>query len=153
MQFYYFGNDTKELDKYAWYKNNSNGKFQKSGQKLPNAFGLYDMLGNVTEWTLDHYDDKNLEKIPENTTDPAAVFNRARYPKTLKGGSFMDDAIALRCANRFQSEPAWNKRDPQIPKSKWWLTEAGFVGFRIVRPLKQPTKEQADEFYKLYLGN
>ena len=59
---YYFGNDAKELDKYAWYSNNSNNKFQKAGQKLPNAWGLYDMLGNVSEWTLDHYDEKRWKR-------------------------------------------------------------------------------------------
>jgi formylglycine-generating enzyme required for sulfatase activity len=149
---YYFGNDTKELDKYAWYKNNSDNKFQKAGQKLPNAWGLYDMLGNVSEWTLDHYDEKAMEKIADKTTDPFTKPNVARYPKSLRGGSFMDDAAGLRCANRLKSDPSWNRRDPQIPKSKWWLTEGGFVGFRIIRPLQQPTKEQVDEFFKEYLG-
>lgn len=149
---YYFGNDAKELDKYAWYSNNGNNKFQKSGQKLPNAWGLYDMLGNVSEWTLDHYDEKAMEKISENSVNPVAEPNRARYPKVMRGGSFADDASELRCANRLKSDPSWNRRDPQIPKSKWWLTEAGFAGFRVVRPMLQPSKEQADEFYKQYLG-
>jgi hypothetical protein len=39
-----------------------------------------------------------------------------------------------------------------MPKSRWWLTDAAFVGFRIVRPLKQPSKEEAEKFYKSYLG-
>jgi formylglycine-generating enzyme required for sulfatase activity len=149
---WYFGDDSKELDKYAWYSGNSSNKFQKSGQKLPNVWGLYDMLGNVNEWTLDHYDEKEMEKMADKTTDPFAAPNKARYPKTLRGGSFADDATQLRCTNRFKSDPSWNKRDPQIPKSKWWLTEAGFVGFRIVSPKQQPTKEQANEFFKQYLG-
>ena len=148
---YYFGDDAKDLDKYAWYKDNSNNKFQKAGQKLPNAWGLYDMLGNVSEWTLDHYDTTAYEKIKDKTTDPFAAANRVRYPKTTRGGSFMDDAAQLRCANRTPSNLSWNRRDPQIPKSKWWLTEAGFVGFRIIRPLKQPTKEEADVFFNQYL--
>jgi formylglycine-generating enzyme required for sulfatase activity len=148
---YYFGNDAKELDKYAWYSNNSNNKFQKAGQKLPNAWGLYDMLGNVSEWTLDHYDSASLEKWSDKITDPFAAPNKVRYPKSVRGGSFMDDAAQLRCANRSASSLSWNRRDPQIPKSKWWLTEAGFVGFRILRPLKQPTKEEAEAFFKQYL--
>jgi len=148
---YYFGNDTSQLGKYAWYAANSDNKFHKSGEKLPNAWNLYDMLGNVTEWTLDHYDEKAYEKIKENSMNPVA-FATSRYPKVLKGGSYADEAIALRVANRMKSDPSWNRRDPQIPKSKWWLTDAPSVGFRIVRPLKQPTKEEAASFYKQYLG-
>jgi hypothetical protein len=64
----------------------------------------------------------------------------------------MDDASALRSAARNHSEPAWNRRDPQVPKSRWWLTDGMFVGFRIVRPLQQPGKEEAEKFYTLYLG-
>jgi len=149
---YYFGDDVNEMDKYAWYKQNSNGKFQKVGQKLPNAWGLYDMMGNVSEWTLDHYDAKMLEKLPENSKDPIVAPNTAKYPKVLRGGGFMDEPFYLRSANRFKSDPSWNRRDPQIPKSKWWLTEAMWVGFRIIRPLNQPSKKEAEAFYDSYLG-
>jgi formylglycine-generating enzyme required for sulfatase activity len=149
---YYFGNDTAQLNKHAWYKKNSNNKFQKAGLKLPNAWGLFDMLGNVSEWTLDHYNEKALEQLPDTCTDPVATPNMARYPKTLRGGSFADDGVQLRCANRTKSEAVWNRRDPQIPKSKWWLTEGSFIGFRIVRPLQQPSAMAINEFFKNYLG-
>jgi len=149
---YYFGNDSAALGKYAWYAGNSDNKFQKAGQKLPNAWGLYDMLGNVSEWTLDHYDEKALEKLADKTTDPQPSFSTARYPKILRGGGYADDASQLRIANRIKSDPIWNRRDPQIPRSKWWLTEASFAGFRVIRPLKQPTRDEAEAFFKKYLG-
>ncbi|GHM99304.1 hypothetical protein WSM22_07940 [Cytophagales bacterium WSM2-2] len=149
---YFFGNEIAELDKYAWYSANSENKFHRSGQKLPNAWGLYDMLGNVSEWTLDHYDEKMLEHLPDKSIDPFAPVITTKYPKVVKGGGYTDGAGQLRIANRMKSDPAWNKRDPQIPKSKWWLTEASSVGFRIVRPLKQPTSEEANAFFKKYLG-
>ncbi len=149
---YFFGNDSTQLDKYAWYNKNSGNKFQKAGQKLPNAWGLYDMLGNVSEWTLDHYDENYLKNLAEKTTDPMAPANKAKYPKTLRGGSFTDEAVALRSAARLASEPVWNRRDPQIPRSKWWITDAAFTGFRIIRPLQGPTAAGADDFFKQYLG-
>jgi formylglycine-generating enzyme required for sulfatase activity len=148
---YYFGNNPSEISKYAWYDNNSENKYHKVGEKLPNAWGLYDMLGNVSEWTLDHYNEKMLEQH-STTTDPFAPVVAAKYPNVLKGGGYADDPAHLRIAHRIKSEPSWNKRDPQIPKSKWWLTEGAQVGFRIVRPLKQPTAEDASAFYKKYIG-
>ncbi len=149
---YYFGNDTTQLHKYAWYKKNSKNKFQKAGLKLPNAWGLYDMLGNVSEWTLDHYNEKAMEQLADSSINPIAAINNAKYPKVLRGGSFADDGVQLRCANRTKSEAVWNRRDPQIPKSKWWLTEGSFIGFRIVRPLQQPTDQEVNIFFKNYLG-
>jgi formylglycine-generating enzyme required for sulfatase activity len=47
---YYFGDDDNQLGDYAWYDENSNNKTHPVGQKKPNAFGLYDMHGNVWEW-------------------------------------------------------------------------------------------------------
>ena len=148
---YYFGDDASQLDKYAWYEKNSDDKFHVVGQKLPNAWGLYDMIGNVMEWTLDHYSEKRYAVL-ESTTDPFAAPNNAKYPKTLRGGGFTETAEELRSSKRFHSDPDWNKRDPQIPKSKWWLTEARWVGFRIIRPLNQPSTEEINQFYKKYIG-
>ena len=64
----------------------------------------------------------------------------------------MDDASQLRSANRFKSDPLWNRRDPQIPKSKWWLTEAKNVGFRLMRPIEQPSEAIINQFFLNYIG-
>lgn len=146
---YFFGEDPSKLSDYAWFKTNSNKKYQKTGQKKPNPWGLYDILGNLGEWTMDQYSDKYFDTV--NTSDPKVVPS-SRYPRSVRGGSYMDDAPSLRSAARSHSEPSWNKRDPQVPKSRWWLTDGMFVGFRIIRPLQQPSPEEAEKFYTLYLG-
>lgn len=147
---YYFGNDQKLLNQYAWFKNNSKEKYQKVGTKKPNAWGLYDMLGNLAEWTIDQYDSTYLTKLSDGQSDPITT-PTSRYPRSIRGGSYLDDANALVVSRRSFSLPSWNKRDPQIPKSRWWLTDGMFVGFRIVRPVQQPSAEEAEKFYKLYL--
>lgn len=149
---YYFGNDVTKLAQYAWFKSNSNNKYQKVGLKKPNPWGLYDMLGNVAEWTMDQYDAEYYKKMTDGETDKI-VFPSSRYPRTIRGGSYMDDSKLLSPTSRQFSQTSWNKRDPQLPKSRWWLTDGMFVGFRIVCPVNQPTKEEAEKIYKLYLGN
>lgn len=149
---YFFGDEEKELEKYAWYKKNSGGVYHKAGQLQPNAFGLYDMLGNVSEWVLDQYDENYFTKMNDGKTDPV-LEPVSRHPHLLKGGSYLDEAAELRCANRTKWQPEWNRRDPQIPKSKWWLTDAPFAGFRLVRPLHQPPAEEIENFFTLYLSN
>jgi formylglycine-generating enzyme required for sulfatase activity len=149
---YPFGNDPAALSEYAWFAGNSNNKYQKVGQKKPNAWGLYDILGNVAEWTLDQYDPAYYTKINDGTSNPL-IEPGSRYPRSVRGGGYADQAEALRSSSRSKSEASWNKRDPQIPKSKWWLTDAAAVGFRIVRPVKQPPAEEIDQFFSKYLGN
>jgi formylglycine-generating enzyme required for sulfatase activity len=149
---YYFAEDKSRLKDYAWFGGNSDLKYHKVGQKLPNSWGLYDMLGNVCEWTLDHYSEDYYSKLADAVTDPMAELSKSKFPHSLRGGSYLDNASDLTITNRWASDPSWNKRDPQIPKSKWWLTDAAHAGFRIVRPFKQPTKEEAETFYKNYLG-
>jgi formylglycine-generating enzyme required for sulfatase activity len=143
---YFFGDDPKQLDDYAWYAGNSSNKYHKVGTKKPNPWGLYDMLGNVSEWTLDQYDENYFSKIQDGEKDPLMV-PTTKYPRSVRGGGYTETAVDLRCANRLHSDPSWNKRDPQIPKSKWWLTDAASVGLRVVRPFKSPTPEEAEAFY------
>ena len=148
---YPFGDDASKLDEYAWYTNNSENKYHKVGLKKPNAWGLYDMLGNVGEWVLDQYQPDYYTTITDNTIDPVRL-PETKYPRSVKGGAYKDEAKDLRCANRLMSDPVWNRRDPQIPRSRWWNADAPFVGFRIVRPVKQPTAEEAETFFQTYLG-
>lgn len=148
---YPFGKDSLQIGEYAWYAGNSGNKYHKTGQKKPNAWGLYDMLGNVAEWTLDQYKESYLADLKENITDPMTE-PTARYPKTLKGGGFSTPALIMRPAARFKSDATWNKRDPQVPKSKWWLTDAAAVGFRLVSPVRQPGPAEAEAFYDKYLS-
>jgi hypothetical protein len=106
------------------------------------------MLGNLSEWTIDQYDAAYYEKIDfKNPSTPVG----SKYPKRCKGWFLFGRSKELRCANRIASTPNWNIRDPQIPKSKWWLTDGMFMGFRVVRPLVQPSKEEIEKFYNLYL--
>lgn len=149
---YFFGNDKSKLSEYAWNLESGEDRYEKVGQKKPNPWGLYDILGNLMEWTLDHYDPVRYSKIADNEKNPVTEVNSAKYPKTLRGGSFLESGTDFRSAKRFHSEPAWNRRDPQIPKSKWWLTEAKNVGIRLVRPRVAPSAEAANEFFKKYLG-
>jgi formylglycine-generating enzyme required for sulfatase activity len=142
--------DPKNLLKTAYFKDNSGGKYHKVRQLDPNAWGLYDMLGNLSEWTLDQYDANAFSKLPDNAKNPT-VPPGLKYPRTAKGGSYLDEAKELRCSNRIASSPDWNKRDPQIPKSRWWLTDGMYMGFRIVKPAQQPSKEEIEKFYGAYL--
>ncbi len=61
----------------------------------------------------------------------------------MRGGSWRDKAPALRSAYRERSGPAWTDQDPQIPQSIWYHTDADFVGFRVIRPLRPPTAAEA----------
>lgn len=136
-----FGDDEKQLADYAWFDSNSNYKYQRVKRKKPNPWGLYDMHGNVAEWTLDGYFHDTYGRIPDGS---AASYVRARspYPHSVRGGSWQDAPALLRSASRQYSDPAWKAADPDLPKSSWHMVEADFVGFRIVRPLKVPSAEE-----------
>lgn len=148
---YPYANDTSSLSEYAWWSGNSKGKYQKTGQKKPNAWGLYDMLGNLSEWVLDQYDSSYFLGLPNQHFNPLIV-PKSRYPKSLRGGSYKDPETSFRISKRMFSTAALNKRDPQIPKSRWWLTEGAHIGFRIVRPFSTPSPEAIDAFFSAYLG-
>lgn len=80
--------DMKTIKDFAFYKDNSGEKFQKVKQKKPNAWGLYDMLGNLSEWTLDQYDPGAYEKITPNAKNPTTLPG-AKYPRVARGGDLI----------------------------------------------------------------
>jgi formylglycine-generating enzyme required for sulfatase activity len=127
---YSFGGDAAALDQYAWYKANADEQPHPGGQKKPNPWGLFDMQGNVAEWTADKYDAGYYAASPKD--NPYDDPGKALYPHAVRGGSWDDDPPALRSAARRSSLEAWSRRDPQNPKSLWWHTDATFVGFRVV---------------------
>lgn len=145
---FYFGDDVGLLKDYAWTYDNSDGAYKKVGQKKPNAWGLYDMYGNVAEWTSDAYKPDYFKELKDPISDPFIVPDLL-YPQTIKGGHWDDDPEMLRSAARTPSTPRLKQRDPQIPRSKWWLTDAPFLGFRIVRPKVQPSKEFIESYFAL----
>ena len=139
--------DEDELEEKAWYYENAYESFHKTKEKEPNAWGFYDMLGNVTEWTLDQYTKDYHDQLAKNADNP---WHRPtlKYAHTTRGGSFEEDPEDCHCAARIPSTPRWQQRDPQIPKSKWWNTDAAFVGFRVVRPTQEMTHEEIMTFYE-----
>ena len=143
---YFWGEDASKLDDYAWHAGNSEGKYHHVGEKQPNPWGLYDMYGNVGEWTLDQYVEDFYSSLQEGTESPWSRPTKL-HPRTVKGGCYKDDAPHLRSATRIKSNMDWKRRDPQIPKSFWWNTDSPFVGFRLIAPYPQPTKEKAAAFW------
>jgi formylglycine-generating enzyme required for sulfatase activity len=144
---YHFGDDPAKLDDYAWSYQNSGTGYRQVGQKLPNPWGLHDMHGNVAEWTYDQYRPDAYAKLPNGTAVNPVVKPTQLYPHAVRGGSWDDDPEALRSAARQGSNPRWKQRDPQVPKSDWWLTDAAFVGFRVVRPAVPPSQEEIEKYW------
>jgi formylglycine-generating enzyme required for sulfatase activity len=90
-----FGDDVKEIGKYAWYKENSKGEDPPVGKKLPNAWGLFDMHGYVWEWCLDNWE----ESYKDTPTDGSAHSGNTR-DHVIRGGAYPDPAEMCRSAYR-----------------------------------------------------
>ncbi|MCX6219312.1 formylglycine-generating enzyme family protein [Spirosoma sp.] len=146
---YSFGADVKKLGEYAVFTGNSDGAYKKVGTKKPNPFGLYDMHGNVMEWTKDQYIADYYKQVASGKVKEPFAPTTTLYPNSVRGGSWDDAATVLRSAARTPSAPAWKVLDPQSPKSDWWLTSASFVGFRLVRPAKTPSEEEIKAYYDI----
>ena len=134
---YSYGNGEASLDQYAWYWNNSNDRYQKTGSKKPNKWGLRDMHGNVAEWVLDSYvPDAYGKRSGLPTKDPPGHHPRRPSHRSRRFVGRRPGQPEKRCARA--STPAWNRQDPQNPKSIWYLTDGGMIGFRVVRPMNIP---------------
>jgi len=109
---YCFGDGAGQLLQYAWYVENSGDQTHPVGQKKPNAWGLYDMHGNVCEWCQDWYG-----KYPSGSvTDPTGP--SSGFVRVLRGGSGANYARGCRSENR-----SWG-----YPSS--WVNS---LGFRLAR--------------------
>jgi hypothetical protein len=108
-------------DTDGWFYENSGDKYHKTGE-FASETGIYDLFGNVVEWTMDR--------------------------KVLKGGSFIDDAADIDADAIIPYDRKWQQRDPQIPKSIWWLTDGSFVGFRLLSPKVQPSSAEIKAFFE-----
>lgn len=144
---YSFNEASEDLSNYAWFLDNSGDKYHKVGLKKPNKWGLFDMHGNVAEWTLDRYEIKAYQERKKKGNNNPYLEPTNTYPRVVRGGSWMDRPTRLRSATRRGSSKRWKQRDPQIPKSLWWHTDAPFVGFRIVRPLVTPETEVQNKYW------
>ena len=144
---YSFGENASVVDDFAWYITNTDAEgYKEVGLKKPNQFGLHDMHGNVAEWTMDQYSKEVYTKTKQGAPGEEFTVPSTLYNRVTKGGSWVDDPADLRCAARKPSISQWKVLDPQIPKSKWWLTSAQFVGFRIIRPVQEPSEAEKKKF-------
>ncbi|NQS98140.1 MAG: formylglycine-generating enzyme family protein [candidate division Zixibacteria bacterium] len=111
---YYSGIDEAGLERVCWYKDNSESRTHPVRMKEPNAWGLYDMHGNVWEWCEDWYHD-NYNGAP---TDGSARLSSSSGIRVIRGGSWYYFAGVCRSANRFYHDPSSSRGD---------------LGFRLVR--------------------
>jgi len=108
---YSFGNDPKQLGEYAWYRSNAEHRTHPVGQKKANAWGLYDMLGNVWEWVQDWEGKYPTGPITDPTGPKSGTYRMRR------GCGWNNEANVCRVANRYS---VVGFRDD-------------FLGFRVVR--------------------
>lgn len=94
----------------AWHAGNAGAKSHPVAARAADALGLHDLFGNAAEWVT--------------STDGRRV---------TRGGSWRDPLTQVGPRARAVQDDSWNERDPQFPKSSWWLSDAPFVGFRLVR--------------------
>jgi formylglycine-generating enzyme required for sulfatase activity len=102
------GDALSRLDAIAWYQANASGRTHPVASRKADALGLFDLFGNAAEWVV--------------TADGVPV---------TRGGSFRHPRPGPTV--RDVQDDTWNERDPQLPKSKWWLSDGPFVGFRLAR--------------------
>jgi formylglycine-generating enzyme required for sulfatase activity len=108
------GPQSDPLAEHAWFAGNAEDEAHPAASLTASAIGLYDQLGNAAELVA-----------PSGGND--------EFPTTVWGGSYRSAPEDVHCSARREKTPAWQTSDPQLPKSEWWLSDAPFVGFRLVR--------------------
>ena len=137
-----------EINQYAWHRENSNRSYHQVGSKQANSLGIYDMLGNVAEWTFDQFHEDYIEMLDGEPAVNPWFRPDELYPRSVRGGSWLDTPEMASCFERRGSTPNWKRDDPQLPKSLWWHTNAFHIGFRVVKPKNQPeTPEEMEKYW------
>jgi formylglycine-generating enzyme required for sulfatase activity len=112
---YSFGNDAGDLGKYAWFSGNSGNETHDVATRRPNAWGLYDMSGNVFQWVYDRYDHYHGDE-----TDPHPQGPPSASLRSIRGASWHSDAQSARSAHRLHYDAGLGYGD---------------LGFRLARTL------------------
>ena len=123
---YYWGDDADAIGQYAWYDKNSSEKTHPAGQHKPNAWGLYDMAGNVYEWVADCYHESYAGAPGNGSAWTGGCYKQSDgvMPRVLRGGSWYGDPVDCRAAFRNHFTPAYR-----------YYT----FGFRVVRVVSART--------------
>lgn len=104
------GGAAADLAQLAWHAGNSAGQSHAIASRAADAIGLHDLFGNAAEWVMS-----------------------ADGRRVTRGGSWHNPLALVGPDARAVQDDSWNERDPQYPKSRWWLSDGPFVGFRLVR--------------------
>jgi len=110
-----FGDDNADLGEFAWYRGNADSRTHPVRKTKPNAWGVYDLHGNVLEWCQDWYGHYPA-RLVDDPVGPADGIHRV-----VRGGSWYDDAHDLRSANRGFEPPEYSFLN---------------AGFRLIRPVR-----------------
>ena len=141
-----FGDDPAVADQYCVCRETSSKEGPENvGSRKPNAWGIHDMHGNVTEWVLD---ERTLRDHRTLNLDLDVFPNQGRGIAILKGGSWLQPLQQCRTTSSEYAD--WDelcREDPDLPQSPHWLAnfdEMSAIGFRIISPLNEHSRDELE---------